>query len=101
MNQLIMLDIAEVAISHVPSHQNIIKIKPGKLYKATLDRYPTYSKRLNFNYFKLLLGKIYPIHKNLRSKVKICKIDVSVAYRILSGYGMILRPSEHIKRCAE
>lgn len=95
---LLLLDIAEIAISKIPIDATTIFYPARKLYEELIKRYPFYSKRINFYYFKFLLKKVFPIYKNPRKNTKRFKITIIAAKHSLSEYGLTLKPIEHIRR---
>ena len=97
MKSNLLLDVAELALTHLTSKSSVSHIDVNVLYKEFMEGKTLCKDKASFEEFKIALRTIFPIYKNKRKHTVQFKISSRTAYSTCETLSLKLRPLTHIK----
>lgn len=98
MNTNLLLDVAELALTHITEGSSVAFVDIGKLYNEFIEGKTLCESTASYGEFRRVLITMFPIYKNNHKNTTKMKISINAAYTTCEMLSLILRPIEHIQR---
>ncbi|MCF6218559.1 MAG: hypothetical protein L3J94_07360 [Gammaproteobacteria bacterium] len=96
MKSNVLLDVAELALSHLGDKSNVTYVNINDLYDEYISGGALCRIPVSKEYFRSALKTMFPIYKNVRKHTNDFKISIKSAYFVCDELSLTLRPIEHI-----
>lgn len=98
MNSSLLLDIAELSLTHITNKSSVEFVDINILYDEFIQGKTLCKGKATFQEFRIALKTIFPIYKNNRKNTVNFKISSKTAYSKCSELSLNLRPLSHINK---
>jgi len=98
VNTNLLLDVAELALTHITEESSVTFVNIGKLYNKFIEGKTLCRSTASYDEFRKALITMFPIFKNNHKNTTKMKISINAAYKTCETLSIKLRPIEHIQR---
>ena len=98
MNSTLLLDVAELALTHITNDSSVAFVEANKIYEEFISGETLCKSNASFEEFRSALKIMFPIYKNKKKHTHLFKISSHTAYAVCEERVLKLRPLSHINR---
>jgi hypothetical protein len=96
MNVNLLLDVAELCLTHLPEGSRVAYVELDSLYKEFLEGKTLCKSKADIGEFKNAISTMFPVYKNNHNGNKIMKISMDAVNSTCEQLSIRLRPIEHM-----